>query len=63
MTYTYTRTDFVLGASFLRNVYILFNFGDYTSGRTGSPYIQLLSVRIQTLPLLCKPFDTGITDD
>ncbi|KAH8110313.1 aspartic peptidase domain-containing protein [Phellopilus nigrolimitatus] len=36
--------DFLLGDSFLRNVYSLFSYGSFLSG-SASPYIQLLNVR------------------
>ncbi|KAJ3478920.1 hypothetical protein NLI96_g9424 [Meripilus lineatus] len=35
--------DFFFGHSFLRNVYSLFNYGNITKGRSGKPYVQLLS--------------------
>ncbi|EEB88487.1 hypothetical protein MPER_13649, partial [Moniliophthora perniciosa FA553] len=39
--------DIILGMSFLRNTYTLFNFGDFVGGsngtKRGSPYIQMLS--------------------
>ncbi|KIK69757.1 hypothetical protein GYMLUDRAFT_34147 [Collybiopsis luxurians FD-317 M1] len=39
--------DFILGMSFLRNVYALFNYGDFVNDNNGTtrndPYIQLLS--------------------
>ena len=37
-------TDFILGDTFLRNVYSLFDFGTWTNGVTSPPYMQLLSV-------------------
>lgn len=38
--------DFILGDSFMRNVYALFNFGSWTNSSESAPppYIQLLSV-------------------
>ena len=36
--------DFILGDSFLRNVYALFNYGNWTTPGTELPYVQLLSV-------------------
>ncbi|THU86317.1 acid protease [Dendrothele bispora CBS 962.96] len=39
--------DMILGMGFLRNTYILFNFGDFVDGsadNVADPYIQLLSV-------------------
>jgi len=36
--------DFLLGDAFLRNVYALFNFGNFTNSSAGPPYIQLLSM-------------------
>ncbi|TDL18821.1 acid protease [Rickenella mellea] len=38
----YLSEDFVLGDSFLRNVYTLYDFGSFISGTT-APFIQLLS--------------------
>lgn len=38
--------DMILGMSFIRNVYALFNFGDFIAGSTsarGNPYLQFLS--------------------
>ncbi|ESK90521.1 aspartic peptidase a1 [Moniliophthora roreri MCA 2997] len=39
--------DIILGMSFLRNAYTLFNFGDFVAGsngtKRGNPYIQMLS--------------------
>ncbi|KAI0045957.1 hypothetical protein FA95DRAFT_1459550, partial [Auriscalpium vulgare] len=36
--------DIILGMSFLRNAYILINYGDFADGTTSKldPYIQLL---------------------
>lgn len=43
--------DFILGDSFLRNAYALFNFGNWTNSSSEQmPYIQLLSVSM-TLPM------------
>ncbi|KAI0784374.1 aspartic peptidase domain-containing protein [Abortiporus biennis] len=39
-----TRQDAILGDSFMRNVYSLFNLGNFTTGGDVNPYIQLLSV-------------------
>ncbi|KAI0743537.1 acid protease [Daedaleopsis nitida] len=39
--------DIILGMSFLRNAYMLINFGDFVDGalaKVGDPYIQLLSL-------------------
>lgn len=38
--------DFILGDSFMRNVYAVFNFGNWTNTTEGAapPYIQLLPV-------------------
>lgn len=37
--------DFTLGDSFLRNVYILYNYGNWTANTTAAaPYVQLLPV-------------------
>lgn len=37
--------DWILGTTFLRSVYAVYDFGDFdSSGAMGSPYIQLLSV-------------------
>ncbi|KAF9646038.1 acid protease [Thelephora ganbajun] len=40
-----TNYDIILGMSFLRNVYILINYGDFVDGtsNTANPYIQLLA--------------------
>jgi predicted proteasome-type protease len=38
--------DFILGDAFLRNVYILYNYGNWTSANNEAPYVQLLSVSI-----------------
>ncbi|KAI0701485.1 aspartic peptidase domain-containing protein [Cytidiella melzeri] len=40
--------DFTLGDSFLRNVYILYNYGNWTSTNSDLPYIQLLPTTIQS---------------
>lgn len=40
---TSTSEDLLLGDSFLRNVYSLYNFGQFV-GETDAPFIQLLSV-------------------
>ena len=37
--------DIILGDTFMRNVYTLYNFGNWTRAQDESPYIQLLSVR------------------
>ncbi|KAK0221600.1 aspartic peptidase domain-containing protein [Armillaria fumosa] len=47
-TPSYLTYDMILGMSFLRNVYTVFNFGDFVAGgndttNRGDPYIQLLS--------------------
>ncbi|OBZ76478.1 Aspartic protease [Grifola frondosa] len=36
--------DFLLGDSFLRNVYSVFNFGSLARAEDGAPYLQILSV-------------------
>jgi len=36
--------DFLLGDSFLRNVYSLFNFGTFTPVGTTAPFMQILSI-------------------
>ena len=36
--------DFLLGDSFLRNVYAVFDYGSFV-GRNNTPFIQLLNVR------------------
>lgn len=41
-----TDYDMILGTSFLRNVYLLINYGDFVDGNTNTtaaPYVQLLS--------------------
>lgn len=38
--------DFILGDAFLRNVYILYNYGNWTSTNSEAPYVQLLPVSI-----------------
>ncbi len=38
--------DLLLGDTFLRNVYSLFDFGSFITGNTNTPFIQLLSVRV-----------------
>lgn len=38
--------DMILGDTFLRNVYALYNYGAWTRADDGSPYIQLVSVRV-----------------
>jgi len=38
-----TSEDFLLGDSFLRNVYSLFDFGSFISNSSSAPFIQLLS--------------------
>ncbi|KAJ7601198.1 aspartic peptidase domain-containing protein [Mycena floridula] len=43
--------DMILGMSFIRNVYALFNYGDFIAGSTstdnrGDPYIQFLSTTV-----------------
>lgn len=37
--------DVDLGDAFLRNVYMLMNYGNWTNASNHSPYVQLLSVR------------------
>ncbi|KDQ58028.1 hypothetical protein JAAARDRAFT_193505 [Jaapia argillacea MUCL 33604] len=39
--------DIVLGDTFLRNVYALFDFGRWATSGTGDPFVQLLSVTNQ----------------
>jgi len=36
--------DFLLGDAFMRNVYSLFFFGDWTTSATGTPYMQILPI-------------------
>ena len=36
--------DIILGDAFLRNVYALFSYGNWTAQGTELPYVQLLSV-------------------
>ena len=45
MDLTNLGLDFILGDSFMRNVYTLLNFGNWTNNSTDLPYAQLLSVR------------------
>lgn len=40
--------DIILGDSFMRNVYALFNFGNWTTPGDKPPYVQLLSVSVFT---------------
>lgn len=40
---TDTDEDLLLGDTFLRNVYSLFDFGSFITGNTNTPFIQLLS--------------------
>ena len=40
--------DFILGDAFLRNVYSLFAFGNWTNSSAPTPYVQLLSVSTLT---------------
>jgi len=35
--------DIILGMGFLRNAYLLINFGDFVDGKTADPFIQLQS--------------------
>lgn len=38
-------SDWIIGVNFLRNVYSIYDFGDFTSnGQTGNPYMKFLSV-------------------
>ncbi|KAI0784375.1 aspartic peptidase domain-containing protein [Abortiporus biennis] len=39
-----TRQDMILGDSFMRNVYSLFDFGNFTTSSDGNPFMQLLSL-------------------
>ena len=39
--------DFLLGDTFMRNVYTVFNFGEFVSG-SDTPTLQFLSVRPST---------------
>ncbi|KDQ62633.1 hypothetical protein JAAARDRAFT_30550 [Jaapia argillacea MUCL 33604] len=53
--------DMILGMAFLRNVYMLINFGDFVDGSTKStaaPYIQLLSTTNDSTQAL-KDFDNA----
>lgn len=43
----------ILGDTFLRNAYALFNYGNWTRADDGAPYMQLLSVRPLSLSLCC----------
>ncbi len=43
-TSVHQSNDFTLGDAFLRNVYILYNYGNWTSTNDAPPYIQLLPV-------------------
>ena len=36
--------DFILGDSFLRNAYTLFDYGNWTNNSASAPFVQLLSV-------------------
>lgn len=49
--------DVILGDTFLRNVYTLYNFGNWTRESDPPPFIQLLSVRRSwrtlTRPTVC----------
>lgn len=38
--------DFLLGDSFLRNVYSLYDFGNWTTAGTDGPFMQILSVSL-----------------
>lgn len=40
----------LLGDGFLRNVYSLFDFGNWTAVGTTNPFMQILSVSDQQLP-------------
>lgn len=40
-------TDFILGDAFLKNVYSVYDFGNWTEVGTGEPYMQILSVSYQ----------------
>ena len=40
------RADLILGDTFLRNVYALFDYGNWTRADDGPPFVQLLSVRV-----------------
>ena len=43
--------DVILGDAFLRNVYTLFNYGNWTTPGTSLPYVQLLSVSPSSISL------------
>ncbi|KAI0766085.1 aspartic peptidase domain-containing protein [Irpex lacteus] len=47
-TSVHQSNDFTLGDAFLRNVYILYNYGNWTSTNDAPPYIQLLPSTIQS---------------
>lgn len=40
-----TRVDGILGDTFLRNVYMQFNYGNWSRNGTGTPFVRLLNVR------------------
>lgn len=42
--------DVILGDTFLRNTYALYNFGNWTRPGDSGPYIQVLGVRIFSFP-------------
>ncbi|KAH9948706.1 aspartic peptidase domain-containing protein [Amylocystis lapponica] len=44
-SYTTGKLDFILGDTFMRNVYSLFDFGHWTEGGKGLPFMQILSHR------------------
>ena len=38
--------DWLIGDSFMRNIYSLYDYGNQTSQTDGNPYMQILSVCI-----------------
>lgn len=42
--YSQEATDFILGDAFLRNVYALFDYGNWTTSGDDKAFIQILSV-------------------
>ena len=43
---TSAPTDLILGDTFLRNAYTLFNFGTWARADAVSPYMQVISVSL-----------------
>lgn len=44
--------DVILGDTFLRNTYALYNFGNWTRPGDSGPYIQVLGVGVSSSPRL-----------